>query len=990
MKQPCMMSKHPRFPDLGLICLLFLSLLLKRGTSQGFTAAQGAEAVVPWQELSPLYTRASFSLPLAQALWNQAQEILHPEEWTNAESEYQLAERVLRTTLNWTVYPSEKAEVQIALGNLAEDRDDFTGARWYYEQAVLLSERQEEPRLRSRAYFRLGIILFLQEDWNQGEALCRRALQSIQQVKVDSVEKAYTLGCLGLILGQELALEESQTYLEYAQDILETRAPKSYLLGGTYLQLGVTARMQAEHDRAEYWLQRALRNFQAGNARPVLLAETFRQLGKLDEWRRRPVSASSHYTTALRILQQHHPESHRTAELLMRSARICLLTNTIEEGIRLATASLALSRRSEGTTESPRIANTLVLLARLHQAQGNLEMARALILQAREIRLQESRNSYWTAETENQLAKILWESGELTEARKASDRGIEIVQELASETLWLAEFQRDRGLLEANGGNPTASLRWLQDAVNTLEHQISHLAQSRVDYRSWHHDYYQHLVLALIRGGQPTKAFETLERSRAQGFRIMRAEHEASKELMDVPATVQHLKLKLEEQLNSLRFELLVGRTQNQGQQEQSLRDELFQAKLDYEKLLRQFTVRPLQLSPRSSAQDQGKQVSDMQSSLDQETLLVSFFVAEQESFVFTLGNRQELATYSLPINQGEVQRKVQQIRSLILSAHPQHPQWQQKLDRLRVVGRDLFIALFPPALRHSLSDFERLLILPDGALHSLPWSTLRTDDHYLIEKVALFFGLSGSSYSELRSRSSSELPPVEFTAFGNPSFPIHLESADGQLMDNGQVFAALNRGFKLRQLPFSQAEVEQVGALFGSRSRIFFGPDAIEERAKGTLRTRYLHFATHTLSDSQWPLHPALLLSLPEQVEVGKDNGILEMREILSETRLQGTDLVVLSSCESALGREMRGDGPLSLALAFQVVGARAVIGSLWPIADRSTAVIMTRFYKKLASGTPPILALQQVQIEMIGSGDPELSAPYAWGAFLFYGNYA
>jgi CHAT domain-containing protein len=98
-------------------------------------------------------------------------------------------------------------------------------------------------------------------------------------------------------------------------------------------------------------------------------------------------------------------------------------------------------------------------------------------------------------------------------------------------------------------------------------------------------------------------------------------------------------------------------------------------------------------------------------------------------------------------------------------------------------------------------------------------------------------------------------------------------------------------------------------------------------------------------------PLNSALALTVPEDAVDGQDNGLLQAWEIVDSVRLD-VDLVTLSACNTALGKEMGGEGLLGLTRAFQYAGARSVLASLWNVADRSTADLMKRFYSKLKSG--------------------------------------
>ena len=128
---------------------------------------------------------------------------------------------------------------------------------------------------------------------------------------------------------------------------------------------------------------------------------------------------------------------------------------------------------------------------------------------------------------------------------------------------------------------------------------------------------------------------------------------------------------------------------------------------------------------------------------------------------------------------------------------------------------------------------------------------------------------------------------------------------------------AEQQRGYQLVPLPSSREEVTGIATLF-SESRVFLGAEATEENALSAAPiARYLHFACHGILDSRFPLNSALVLSLPEHPQTGRSNGLLQAWEMLESMRLNA-DLVTLSGCETALGKDMGGEGLMGLTRAF------------------------------------------------------------------------
>ncbi len=146
------------------------------------------------------------------------------------------------------------------------------------------------------------------------------------------------------------------------------------------------------------------------------------------------------------------------------------------------------------------------------------------------------------------------------------------------------------------------------------------------------------------------------------------------------------------------------------------------------------------------------------------------------------------------------------------------------------------------------------------------------------------------------------------------------------------------------------------------------------------------VHFACHGLIDERFPLNSALALTILESPQEEQDNGLLQAWEIFEGVRLDA-DLVTLSACDSALGKEMGGEGLVGLTRAFQYAGARSVLASLWSVSDDSTADLMKRFYGYLKEGRSKDEALRAAQADLIQSQD--FAHPYHWAAFQLTGDW-
>ena len=180
-----------------------------------------------------------------------------------------------------------------------------------------------------------------------------------------------------------------------------------------------------------------------------------------------------------------------------------------------------------------------------------------------------------------------------------------------------------------------------------------------------------------------------------------------------------------------------------------------------------------------------------------------------------------------------------------------------------------------------------------------------------------------------------------------------------------------------LVRLPFSRGEAEAI-ALRAPPGDVYKATDfkaSREAATDGTLADyRLVHFATHGVVDAERPALSGLVLSLVDEQGAPR-NGYLRLHDIYN-MRLNA-DLVVLSGCDTALGKEIKGEGLIGLTRAFMYAGAPRIVASLWQVSDLATAELMKRFYAgMLQRHLPPAAALRAAQLAM--AADPRWSAPY------------
>lgn len=191
-----------------------------------------------------------------------------------------------------------------------------------------------------------------------------------------------------------------------------------------------------------------------------------------------------------------------------------------------------------------------------------------------------------------------------------------------------------------------------------------------------------------------------------------------------------------------------------------------------------------------------------------------------------------------------------------------------------------------------------------------------------------------------------------------------------------------------LDRLPFTREEAQAIAAAAPSDQQLEaldFQASRITVTSSDLAQYRIVHFATHGLLDSRNPELSGLVLSMVD--EHGQpQNGFLQLEDIYNLNL--SADLVVLSACETALGKQVDGEGLVGLTRGFMYAGASRVLASLWRVDDEATAQLMKKFYEGvLQEGKSPAQALRQAQLWM--QQQKKWSQPYYWAGFVLQGEW-
>lgn len=393
------------------------------------------------------------------------------------------------------------------------------------------------------------------------------------------------------------------------------------------------------------------------------------------------------------------------------------------------------------------------------------------------------------------------------------------------------------------------------------------------------------------------------------------------------------------------------------------------------------------------------------QNILDPDTLLLEYSLGEERSFVWAV-TPDSIKTFELPKREliESAARRVYELTTARTVNVPKET-LEQRRHRLQLADAEYAnasavlsrIILAPVAAE--LKN-KRLLIVSDGVLQYIPFAGLpdsvATDSRALVVDHEVVLAPSASVVGLLRQETANRKPASKMIAvLADPVFsnndPRVVSGRTAPIVKSASIetLRSSEPGIDgLRRLRFSRQEADEIARLAGSDSKL----QAIDFAANRKLATsaelghyRVVHFATHGIINNSHPELSGIVLSLVD--EKGKpQNGFLRLYDLYN-LKLSA-DLVVLSACQTALGKEIRGEGLVGLTRGFMYAGAPRVIASLWQIDDRASAEFMKRFYEAmLGQKLRPAAALRAAQVSM--SKDPRWRGPHYWAAFTIQGEW-
>lgn len=370
--------------------------------------------------------------------------------------------------------------------------------------------------------------------------------------------------------------------------------------------------------------------------------------------------------------------------------------------------------------------------------------------------------------------------------------------------------------------------------------------------------------------------------------------------------------------------------------------------------------------------------LTQMRELLKDDQGFVEYFVGDSNLFAFKI-TKTEFEVYSLDA-QDDMLNSVGDFRKSIygyfLSSKERSEQIKSKYANQYV---DQSYKLYQKLIKPLGILPHRLIIIPAGPMCDMPFEPLLTEkaenpqnykSHaYLLEDHLISYCYSATLLKEMMNKQHL---PTDYTYVGfAPSF--------------GESAVSVIRGkrFALSPLAFNKPEVENINTLLG-KGTIFKDEEATENQFKAIASDyKIIHFATHGMANSNDPDYSLLAFT---EVEDDQENEFLYVSDLYNLEL--NAEMVVLSACETALGKNFRGEGIMSLARGFSYAGTKSIFTTLWSVNDQSTYNIIRGYYIHLQEGMDKDEALRLSKLDYIKKASNFTAHPFLWSPYILIGD--
>lgn len=929
--------------------------------------------------------------------------------------------------------------VFVAIG--LEELGQYGPAESLLREALSLNRKilgGEHPNLATNLN-NLGRLLQTTGEYGEAKSLFREALAMDRRLWGNrNVDVAIDLNNLAFLLQGQGNYHEAEPLYREALEIYRSLLGEGHPNVASILDnLGYLLRAQGNWVGAEALYREALamRQRLLGEEHP-LLANSYNNLAFLLHHQGRYAAAEELYRKALSIERKRFGEEHpRIAATINNLAGLAGTQGDFEAADRLYREGLEMRRRLLGD-EHPGVAQSLNNLANLLEITGKLAAAESLRLEAMEtVRKGVGHEHPLCATTLNALANLYRTQGEDSKAEPLYREALAVRRKLLGEghPHVASSLSNLASLLQDSGGHQEAESLFAQAA------DVFEVARLRV----WTGDRrvtllsspYTRMAAVKLSLGKTAEAWPAAERSLGRvladllltsgGRPLTPAEHAREDSLRKTVAN-------LERQLGTFRKAARGDSTGETASRIEATLSKLLAAETDLATFVREIAAKyPV-------AEGQSFELQRVQAALTAEDAIIGWLDVsakdgESDSWGYVIRDRGPVVWAKLP-------------------SHPPSPSDSLPFRRARALRDDLASPAFPPRevppaardlwveriepLIPALDEVRELAVIPSGAMLGIPVEALIDQEgSFLGDCYAASYVPSATVYAWLvERRATGRRGIARALLIGDPPLTEDHLAAMEQEDQGAEIIASTTGGLPdgailrsamggdaeaLATLPRLPGTREEIAAIRRSLSEatILMGADASEQEIVRLADSGALggfdaiHFATHALVDDERPDRSALVLSqvnLPDPLEAAIAgtriyDGVLTAREIIQEWEIDA-DLVTLSGCQTALGKELAGEGYVGFAHAFFQAGARSLIVSLWDTEDRATSLLMQRFYENLGGkysderngrvgeAMSKAEALQEakrwLRTYKDARGHRPFAHPYYWSAFILVGD--
>lgn len=525
-------------------------------------------------------------------------------------------------------------------------------------------------------------------------------------------------------------------------------------------------------------------------------------------------------------------------------------------------------------------------------------------------------------------------------------------------------------------------------------------------------DIYQQLIAILYELGERTgdkeyhqKAFFYAEKSRARSF-LDQLQEQAARASLQLPKEIQDRENNLKSQISLVDKNIFTELSKPEAERDEK---KIEQWQIEKTELQIKYTQLTKELEEEYPAYASLRYptvygVNEVKTKLlDEKSQIIVYFLGKDVSYGWRV-SADQFEMISLP-PVADIDLLIQKYRGTLADPLVFYDEEEELVidatNTHLVTGLQIYRTFLEPLIGNSSESINNLLIVPDGVLYYLPFETVLVQMHsqtdkkfvkgreYLLNRYSIYYSPSTSVLGMIQDQARRRNPDSlakrkEFVGFGDPQYqPTAKEKANFNynptLKDLGF--------YDMPRLLATDNELKQISSMFPGKATTYLRDFAVESTAKDkVLGYKYVHFATHGIMDEENPQFSGVVLNLVK--EDHPQDGFLQASEIF-DLKLD-SDLVVLSACETGLGKVIKGEGMVGLTRAFLYAGSPSIVVSLWTVADESTSMLMIYFYDFLNQGLEKSEALRRAKLALMkqkSGGDQIFVDPFFWGPFVLNG---